>query len=961
MNTSDFQEINVTPKQRMTIHEILEECRVVTKDEPYNFVSMKGGKFNIPKERKKEFLEVWSNDFLKLTPHNAPNLVPKLPKTKKIPFFMDIDLKYNKEQELPFDDCRKLFAWLSMYIENKFTTKDQGLFRDVVSSHLETWDMFSLGSYFIVQKKTGYWSTHANYGNVYKAGCHAYFPHFHCDVEEAKEVRNEAIQFIKDHKLFKDELSTVEEIVDDCIVHRKRTGLVMVGDFKKGGCGGRYDVVLLRSFQKTTLVDRETWSNDDYIYMYRLIVERMYDFVWKEPDIKQEFTPIYLETPDNLPVAKEPSLNIKSLPFDLMAFLQNTSKPSHTQFTQLMSFFANTDVAPEEIRNACQPFWNKSNPYEYAITLDNFRGKAGCSIGTVIHIFNELKTNDSSYNKVFPTDESDTALPVVTYYDDYKTLLGQKTHLRADVKRLLKKMIVYIYDIKMFAYWLKRKELTKSGGEVFHEHLTVTKDIPFGGNDDFYVTCYPSLDVMMKEIMKLSAKLKPDNPNEMELLKKLTDARQNCQTEAQLYDAIGADINLPLDNVSVGKTVKKLQMNHELKRYQTMEFKPYCGIKSSCHPNTLGTFRPCYLEFEKTSRVNVQHTRIWEYFRDVFAWGKTDEMFHYILNVVSMQVQHPEIRSERLWQIVSEEEGTGKSFFYQILCALLGTSKVAFHDSLDTYDTRFNWNCNSKLVHFIDDISSASETKTRRLFPKVTCKTQNYEKKGQTILTLKEYSNVFLTANDVNGCLHMKHTDRRQVILRVSNLKHRDMDFFKALSEELADITIVKAWYDFFKERKLNGFCYHKDPPTSFKQDAMTSKMPKSLMFIRDFFIDNNWIYRYMPEYGLTTNWHNAYLIKGMGKKSVIRIKRDRLYKLYREHLKQFYPSSKVRNCDTFESEIEKIGAILHQKRQRIRSKTCTVIDLPFQPMGVKFNEMFNVVLNWECTEKKPEFKESHL
>ena len=38
---------------------------------------------------------------------------------------MDIDLKYKNEQELPFDDCRKLFGWLSVYIENKFTSNEQ--------------------------------------------------------------------------------------------------------------------------------------------------------------------------------------------------------------------------------------------------------------------------------------------------------------------------------------------------------------------------------------------------------------------------------------------------------------------------------------------------------------------------------------------------------------------------------------------------------------------------------------------------------------------------------------------------------------------------------------------------------------------------------------------------------------------------------------------------------------------
>ena len=760
-------------------------------------------------------------------------------------------------------------------------------------------------------------------------------------------------------------LNPIEDIVDDCITKRKRTGLVMVGDFKRGGCGGRYDVVSLNHQGQSRSFDRMN-DTESYMGLYKTVVLPMYDFLWRKPDIEEpkqpkqtKLSPAFLQTARDVVHVGEPTGNIKQLPFDLVAFLENTTKPSHDQFTQIMSYLANTQVAPEEIEQICQPFWNKKNPIEYGITLNNFRGKSGCSIGTIIHIFNELKLNNDAYDKVFPSGCSNE-LPVVTYYDDYKTLLEDRTYSLCEVKGLLMKMIVYIYDIKMFAYWLSRKELTKDNKEVYHEHLNITKDLPFGGTDDFYVECYPPIDEVLKKALKVASKLDTDKPSDLELLEKITDARQNCKTDKAIYEQIGTELGLELVNVSVGKTVKKLQMGHKLKRYQTMEFKPYCGLKSNCHPNTLGTFRPCYLEFEKTSHIRVETTRTWEYFRDVFAWGKTDEMFDYILNVVAMQIQHPEVRSERLWQIVSEEEGTGKSFFHQILCALLGASKVAFHDSLDTYDTRFNWNCNSKLVHFIDDISSASESKTRRLFPKVTCKTQNYEKKGQTILTLKEYSNVFLTANDTNGCLHMKHTDRRQVILRVSKLKHRNMVFFKALSEELANIDVLKAWYDFLKNRELGDFTYYQDPPTTFKLDAMSSKMPKSHMFIRDFFKDNAWVWKSMPPYDFKDNWTIAYMVKGLGNKSVIRIKKDRLYILYKDHLKQFYPSSKVRNSDTFHTEIEKIGAVFPSKRQKIRSKTFTVVDLPYERIANQFSDMYNVKLEWECTEKRPEFSYSN-
>ena len=59
-----------------------------------------------------------------------------------------------------------------------------------------------------------------------------------------------------------------------------------------------------------------------------------------------------------------------------------------------------------------------------------------------------------------------------------------------------------------------------------------------------------------------------------------------------------------------------------------------------------------------------------------------------------------------------------------------------------------------------------------------------------------------------------------------------------------------------------------------------------------------------------------------------------------------FFPSSKVRNCDTFDVEIAQLGCIVPKKRQRINNKTYKVVDIPVKVFCDTVLQTYNLFLN---------------
>ena len=405
----------------------------------------------------------------------------------------------------------------------------------------------------------------------------------------------------------------------------------------------------------------------------------------------------------------------------------------------------------------------------------------------------------------------------------------------------------------------------------------------------------------------------------------------------------------------------KLQLDTHLTRYTEITFKPTSALiqnpTSGFDAHTLNTFNWFTLnKYSPSKLVDVTTTKLWEYFREVFGYGKTTHVqFRYILNLLAFQLQFPETRTGRIILIISKAEGTGKSFLVNIL-TMLFKGYTNFHDSLTTYLQRFNISDHSKLCIWVDDIFGASLKETRRIFPKVTCSSQQYEAKGETMIKLKEYSNIWITSNE--KCpLHIKPTDRRQLIFKVSEHKLKDRQFFVACARECQDLDIAHAWFTFLKNRDLKNFSVDSDPDAALKGQTIASCMVKSHAFMRMFFLEE-WFRTYnrgstngfgierldpsiwLQHYEISRNQTLPY--KGFIR---VRVSQKRLYKLYLSFTREFYPQSRARNSDTFWEELVDVGVLCFDKRRNIQTVTSKrkffVADIYFHIFKAKMQRLY--------------------
>jgi hypothetical protein len=216
-----------------------------------------------------------------------------------------------------------------------------------------------------------------------------------------------------------------------------------------------------------------------------------------------------------------------------------------------------------------------------------------------------------------------------------------------------------------------------------------------------------------------------------------------------------------------------------------------------------------------------------------------------------------------------------------------------------------------------------------------------YEKKGETPITLPEYSNLWVTGND-SVVLHISHEDRRQLVYEASEAWLKHLDKFMKLAEELKDLDTCKAWFDFFMSRDLTGWTPKSNPESDAKAKTLLECAVKSHLFVANFFAEDNWYEMGKPRNVYRCNWAVLYEIYRVEhRRPFIRVEHRRLYDVYKFYMKDTFPSSTVRNADTFFKELEKIGIVKYEKRRKINGKNKTCCDIVFSEFKKAMKKLY--------------------
>ena len=217
-----------------------------------------------------------------------------------------------------------------------------------------------------------------------------------------------------------------------------------------------------------------------------------------------------------------------------------------------------------------------------------------------------------------------------------------------------------------------------------------------------------------------------------------------------------------------------------------------------------------------------------------------EEVYNYICKWIGQMVQYPEVKPGVCLTIISKE-GAGKGSLLQLLSLMMGTQKVfeTTSPSRDVWGAFNSAMANSFLINLnelskIETIQSQGKIKGLITDPSLTI-----NNKGVNQFRITSYHRFIITTNNEDP-IATKHDDRRNLIIRASDEKIGDKDYFTLLHKYIDDKDVVKTCFEYFMNiPDLNMFHTIPVPQTDYQNDMKEISMSPIERWLKEWTIEN--------------------------------------------------------------------------------------------------------------------------
>jgi putative DNA primase/helicase len=218
---------------------------------------------------------------------------------------------------------------------------------------------------------------------------------------------------------------------------------------------------------------------------------------------------------------------------------------------------------------------------------------------------------------------------------------------------------------------------------------------------------------------------------------------------------------------------------------------------SECPTNIYNMWRPFEMEnvteFEyKQSELNIilNHIRI--------LCDNDDNVYQYFVSWIGQMIQYPSVKT--ICPTLISGEGAGKGTLLKLFGKMLGESKVyeTTNPSRDVWGDFNGCMCNTFLVNFNELSKKETLECEGRIKGLITDPKQTINNKGVNQFTINSFHRFIITTNN-HEPINTKKGDRRQLVIRSSDEKCGDKEYFKMLHEILEDVNVIKTCYEYFK------------------------------------------------------------------------------------------------------------------------------------------------------------------
>ena len=214
--------------------------------------------------------------------------------------------------------------------------------------------------------------------------------------------------------------------------------------------------------------------------------------------------------------------------------------------------------------------------------------------------------------------------------------------------------------------------------------------------------------------------------------------------------------------------------------------------------------------------------------------NRQEEVYDYIVKWIAQMVQYPAIKTKAPTFI--SKEGVGKSWLIKLFRVMFG-NELVFETSNPSRDVwgDFNGMMMNAFVVNLNEISKKDTIEAEgRIKSLVTEPTIHINMKGKNQLEIQSFHRLISTTNGEEPYTSKKD-DRRNVIVRCSDEKKGDYEYFTKLFNCLEDLDMIKSFFEYLKTIEgMDKFDSIPIPITEYQSDLQQLSRTPIELFVRN-------------------------------------------------------------------------------------------------------------------------------
>ena len=799
-----------------------------------NWGSLRGGLWKVPREKRFTFYSLVSSALPSWNVSHHMGFVFRPPHTFLQQFLLDLDFQTPKEVVLELSMCTQYARIVAKMLQDD-------LKQDI--------------AYLVVKKDKGYWSKIKG-ENVFKTGCHLYFPGTRVDLADSTRYRARCVERIRECFGSLGYTNTENDVCDKRIPFREN-GLMMIGDYKPGGKGGRY-AVKVAGYLRGNSFTEDVLSKERFISEIGNYYESIYGFVFEGPDPGWKPT----VKPKKKVKPKKEILNVtgshvqnsqtkvvqKDVSFDLEEFLRCTKGwvPDESDYKQVCMFCETQGLDPTECNRLCNAAWGYTDT-ETQRLMENYNGSL-VTRRSMIRLLQNHAVCEWVDAKIFPGR-------CYHYFNESRMFNEKQVWNIREVERFFTDVICTTWGSGDTEFIYKEK-LTKRYGDTYYPAINtvIRGDIPFStAKSDKLILVEPPLNEIVKVLRKLAntktphfkqtdgldvLKMKKESRDKIVGAQNLVKHLKSVDNETEKYKLIksflGDDFPEPVEkSLSSILTKYKQRPGSKFREYHSYVVMPYLW-KDNTPSDQINIF-PGFdmMKFAKVG--DVTKTRFWHWLW--VAWANRDTYkMDWLLSYFAFKLQNPHRKVQKFLIAFCNDCGCGKTSIRPFLECIYGVDKTLFCEDIADLQKDENSEFLNKMWCIVDDIEKAGRKVSDSLKSKISSDTFKYKRLYHDRKTMPSYLDLIATSNAREPTFVGNDNRRTELVVINPELKG-NRDFWKGFyGEDCKNPEIAGIWFNYLAHKELTLDV--TDPFCRFDITALQKLKVKSMKLVHRFVIE---------------------------------------------------------------------------------------------------------------------------